>query len=82
MSRVAVQSLRPGDQLHHAGDLFDVVRVQTHPQWVAVTLDERQGDPVEMVNLHGETIQHQPLRTVLYGHPGIPVRAECQVVPS
>lgn len=79
-----VETLREGDQLRYYGDWFDVVAVQTidsrrHPQ-IAVTIDEMAAPAVEMVNLRGESIVHQPYRTVLFP-PGHFVAAECQVRP-
>lgn len=86
-SIVPVEHLRTGDQLHHAGDLFDVIGVQPTTlvgpagdrvlTGVYVTLDEPQGPPVTMVGLDGEVLAHQPYRTVLY-RPGVLVRCELQ----
>ncbi len=84
---VAVEHLTTGDQLHHAGDLFDVIGVQ--PSTVVtdtggrvlvsvyVTLDEPQGPPVTMTCLDGNPLRHQPYRTVYY-RPGTVVAAELQ----
>lgn len=87
-STVPVETLRTGDQLHHAGDLFDVIGVQpstvVDPSGmrvltsVYVTLDEPQGPPVVMVGLDGGELVHQPYRTVLY-NAGTAVAAELQV---
>lgn len=86
-STITVEHLRTGDQLHHAGDLFDVIGVQPSTGGdangdrvlaaVYVTLDEPQGPPVTMVGLDGNVLVHQPYRTVHY-QPGTLVRAELQ----
>lgn len=85
-SSVAVEHLTVGDQLHHAGGLFDVIGVQPSTvvvdqglalAHVYVTLDEPQGPPVTMTGLDGTVLTHQPYRTVLY-RPGVLVRAEIQ----
>lgn len=61
-----VEALRAGDQMRYYGEWFDVVRIQSTDRKtsVAVTLDRPMGNPVEMVNLAGETIHHQPYLTV------------------
>lgn len=86
-SLVAVEHLATGDQLHHAGDLFDVIGVQPSTVLtdtgsrvlvgVYVTLDEPQGPPVDMIGLDGLPLRHQPYRTVHY-RPGVLVTAELQ----
>lgn len=86
-SIVPVETLRTGDQLHHAGDLFDVIGVQPTTlvtdtgdrvlTGVYVTVDEPQCPPVTMVGLDGAKLVHQPYRTVLY-QPGVLVRCELQ----
>ncbi len=85
-STVTVEHLTVGDQLHHAGDLFDVIGVQPSTEvtdtgrvlvGVYVTLDDPQGDPVHMTGLDGNPLVHQPYRTVLY-RPGVLVTAELQ----
>lgn len=38
----------------------------------------RTGEPYELVNLAGETIVHQPLRTLFVPHGSL-LSAECQV---
>ena len=82
MQQVRVETLRAGDQIAYRGDVFDVVAIQTvdsrRVPKVAVTLDEPSGRPVQMVNLRGETIMHQPYLTALFP-PGHMVAAECQV---
>ena len=79
---IRVETLRAGDQIRHRGSWFDIVAVQTidsrrKPQ-IAVTVDEKSGPAVEMVNLCGGVIVHQPHRTLLFP-PGHMVAAECQV---
>lgn len=86
-SRVTVEHLTAGDQLHHAGELFDVIAVQPSTVLtdtgervlaaVYVTLDEPQGPAVHMTGLDGNPLTHQPYRTVVY-RPGTPVAAELQ----